>query len=322
MRFEELKQSLKEHVYPIYLLEGEDGFFRERGKNYILSCIEEPQLNYTRTDGLTVKGNIDSFVADLKVCPFMSEKRLVEVTDWTPTAAELKGKSIKEYFANPCPTTILLIVNSSSCDALKKQPNVTVVNCGKADDAVIARYIRSQASKSGVIVSTSVCNKISEYCQNDMTRIAKETEKLIDYSQDEKEITEDAVDMLVARDTDYKTYQIVEFIARRNYDSAYRVVSEINAPSEKQILFVSLYYHIRRMFYSTVDKGSAGSVAQLLSVQEFAVKKAREQAAMFTPKRLKKIMETLARYDSEFKSGRISADNAFYNGVFTVLCKE
>ncbi|HBK02373.1 MAG TPA: hypothetical protein DDY77_05025, partial [Clostridiales bacterium] len=246
MRFEQLKQSLKEEVFPVYLLEGEDGFFRMRGAELIKNkCLQEPSLNYTKVEGTTLKTGLDSVIADLKVCPFMSEKRIVEVSEWYPTAADLKQKSVKEYFESPSDTSVLIIVNSSSSDALKKQKNVTLVDCKKADEAIICRYIKGQATKAGVNVTQPVCMKIAEYCLNDMTRISKETEKLIDYAYESKEITDEAVELLVAKEVDYKTYEIVEFIARRDFKNAYKVLEDISTPSEKQILFVSLYYQLR-----------------------------------------------------------------------------
>ena len=321
MRFEELKQSLKEEVFPVYLLEGEDGFFRARGTELIKNrCLSEPSLNFTKVEGTTLKTGLDSIIADLKICPFMSEKRVVEVSEWYPTAADLKQKSVKQYFDEPSDTSVLIIVNSSTSDALKKLKNVTTVECKKADESVICRYIKAQTAKAGVSVTQSVCSKIAEYCLCDMTRVSKETEKLIDYAYESKEVTEEAVELLVAKDTDYKTYQIVEFIARRDFKNAYKVLDDISSPSEKQVLFVSLYYQIRRMFYASVTKESLAETASMLSCKEFAVKKAKEQAAKFSPKRLKNIVDKLARYDFKFKSGALSLDNAFYEGVLSVMC--
>ena len=56
------------------------------------------------------------------------------------------------------------------------------------------------------------------------------------------------------------------------------------------------------------------------STPAVAVKKAKEQAAKFSPKRLKNIVDKLARYDFKFKSGALSLDNAFYEGVLSVMC--
>ena len=105
-----------------------------------------------------------------------------------------------------------------------------------------------------------------------------------------------------------------------DFKNAYKVLDDISSPSEKQVLFVSLYYQIRRMFYASVTKESLAETASMLSCKEFAVKKAKEQAAKFSPKRLKNIVDKLARYDFKFKSGALSLDNAFYEGVLSVMC--
>lgn len=321
MRFEELKQSLEDKVFPIYMLEGDDAFFRTRGVELIKKrCLQEPSLNYTKVEGANMKIEFESVITNLRVYPFMSEKRVVEISEWYPSATDLKQKNLKEYFDYPADSSVLIIVNSANSEVLKKLKNIIFIDCKRADIAFVCRYIKNRVEKSGINIEQSTCMKIAEYCLNDMTRVSQETQKLIDYSFFSKRITAESVELLINKDLDYKTYEIVEFIASHNFKNAYKIIDDISAPSEKQILFVSLYYHIRRMFYAAVTKKSVTEIASLLSCKEFAVKKAKEQAAKFTPKRLKKILDKISQCDFAFKCGALSLDNAFYAGVISVMC--
>ncbi len=323
MKFDQLKSSLSEQIFPIYLLEGEEIFFRERGEALIKKlALQEPSLNYARFEGSLLKQSTDPLVDALACCPFMSEKRVVTVLEWYPTAQELKNKALKSYLDAPFDTSVLIILNSKKCEALKKCPSVTLVDCSKGDDALIGKYVRAKASKAGLIVNQNVVKKIIEFCAYDMTRIDSETDKLISYALESVEITEQDVEKMVAKSTDYQIYQMVSFIADKNYGEAYKILNALTDSGDKQMLFVSLYYHFRRMFFAAVSTDSDAVLADKMGVKEYAIKMARRQAKSFSPKRLKKIMDRLSQNDADFKSGKITFDGAFLTGVFTVLTEE
>lgn len=322
MKFEELKTSLKEEILPIYLLEGEEVFFRERAEELIKSAaIEEPQLNYAAFDASYVKQGADNLVSLLSSCPFMSSRRAIVIREWYPAAQDLKDKALKNYFDNPYDTSVFIIDNSKKCDALRKIKTVTVVDCQKATLDLISKFIRSKCNKEKLIISTTTCKLIAEYCLYDMTRINGEIDKLIAYKSGSDEISQKDVDEMVTKSSDYKIYEMVNYIAGKNYDAAYKILEELNGSSDKQMLFVSLYYHFRRMFFVSMSNKNDADLANILGVKEFAVTMARRQARSFSTKRLKKIMDKLSECERSFKSGKITFDSAFIYGVFSVLCE-
>ncbi len=323
MKFEELKQNIKSKIEPIYLLEGEEAFFRSRAIDIIKNAgLEEPSLNFAKYQGTEIKTQPDILVSALLVYPFMGQKRVIEVDEWYPTGQDLKNKSLKSYFDDPCETSVLVIVNEKKCEALKKLSCVTVVDCGKASIELAVKFIRQKALNSNLIVSTSVCKLICEYCLLDLVKINSEVDKLIDYSLGESEITEEAVNLMVVKDTSYKTFEIVNFISQKNYTNAYKILSEMKTVNEKTLLLASLYSHFRLMFYTKTSKLITAEIANNLSISEFIVKKAGEQARSFSAKMIRTVMDKLAENDSGFKSGRLTLDNAFTDSVMTILTSE
>ncbi len=321
MKFDQLKNSLKEEISSVYLLEGEEAFFRERGEDLIKNAVmQEPELNYARFEGSTFKQTgFEALVSSLACCPFMSEKRVITVTEWYPTQQDLKDASLKAYFEAPFDTAVLIIINSKKCEALKKLSSVNLVDCARATGELVSKYIRSKTNKAQLIISTKVCQLLQEYCQNDMTRIDLEIDKLIAFKQGEDEITEKDVELMVAKTIDYQVYQMVAFIAEKKYTQAYKVIQDLTTISEKQLLFVSIYYHFRRMFFVSISTESDKELAQMLGVKEYAIVKARQQASSFSAKRLRKILNKLSQLDGDYKSGKLLFDNAFLSAMFTVL---
>ena len=319
MKFKELKRSLAERVEPIYLVTGEDAFFLSHSVKLIIGDrVANPALNLSNFDGSEIKGNTDKLLAALVSYPFMSEKRAVVVKEYYPSAQDLKA--LAGYFENPNDTTMLIFCNSAPSDNIAKQKNVTTVDCSKGDLLLLSGWISNKAKSAGLTVSNLAVNKIIDYCCYDMTRINGETEKLISYALGKSQITEADVDALCVKETDYKLYEVVDFIASRRYDRAYESFTEmLDSAGDGQKLFVSLYYHFRKLFYVSVSNESDKALSEYLGIKEFAVKKAREQARRFSPKRLKAVTDKLEKEDADFKQGKLEAQSAIWNGILNIL---
>ena len=89
------------------------------------------------------------------------------------------------------PASILLIINSgkgkTGTQALAKLPNVTFVDCGKADEETIKKWIYLTTKKAGVYTDGVTCGLLAAYCNYDMSRVSMETEKLLTYLDIEAE---------------------------------------------------------------------------------------------------------------------------------------
>ena len=318
MKFKELKRSLIDGVERIYLVTGDDAFFVAHSVKLICDkCLSQPELNLTNFDGQDVKGNPDKLISALVSYPFMSEKRVVIVKEYYPLAADVKVLS--DYFANPCETTVLIVCDSAPADNLAKQKNVTTVDCSKGDKLLLTAWINNRVKTDNCKITSLATEKLIEYCDGDLTRINGETEKLVSYCAG-GEITDTDVDALCVKETDYKLYEVVDFIASKRYDKAYETFTEMaESAGDGQKLFVSLYYHFRKLLFVSLSAESDGALASYLGIKEYAVKKAREQARRFSAKRLKSVMDKLSEEDSLFKQGRIEANSAVWNGILNVL---
>lgn len=319
MKFVELKKSFASGIKPIYLVCGDDAFLVARATRLIVdACNIDEGLNLSNFEGADVKGNTENLIAALTSYPFLGDKRVVLLKEFYPLVADVK--SLKSYFENPCETTVFIIANLSKSDNILKLPNVTEVDCFKGDESVATMWIKSQAMKGGVRISQGAIDKIIDYCYGDMTKINGEIEKLVAYALTSGEITEKDVETLCVKELDYQTYEVVEFIASKKYEKAYTCLTEIlSSSSDGQKLFVSLYYHYRRMLFSALSPLSDGEVAKHLKIKEFAVKMARRQAKSYPVKRLKQIVDSLSLYDEKFKQGLVEQSSAVWNAIFNVL---
>lgn len=323
MEFQELKKSLTT-AKKIYLLEGEETFFRMQSESMIKKAfLQESDFNLTNISGATLaKGNVTPLVDAIEICPFMGDYRLVVVDEWYPTDKDFKNAQLANFFNSDIDFCIVIINNKSKSDVLKKQKSVETVNCSKATETLCTRYIAGETARAGVKISEKACGLIIEYTLCDMLKVSMEIKKLITFAQDKGEITAVDVENMVTKDIDYKIYEVVNFIAEKKKDKAYEILTDIIRQGNQQLLITSLYYYYRRLLYVSACADSDLTIANALSVKEYAIKMARKQAKMFNSKRLLFITNKLFEYDYGFKSGKILIDSAVLNAVFMIMTEE
>ncbi|MBQ3597290.1 MAG: DNA polymerase III subunit delta [Clostridia bacterium] len=316
MTYSEFKNKVENGEFScIYLLEGEDAYFRERGlallKNH---AIEQPELNYNVLFGEKVTDQ--EIISSLTAYPFMSPRRLTVVREYYPK----KEGWMKEYFSNPVKESLLVIVNEKPCDLIKKMPNVQVVECGRADNSIIARWVKGTCAKANVDIDLQTARTVAEYCLSDMVRVDNETQKLISYALFKGQITQEDVDLLVNRDSEYKIYEMTDYIGQKKFDKAFTVVKELlNKGEPLQKLFVSVYNYFRTLLHVSLSELSDDKLAAMLSVPSFVIKKAKTQAKAFKKKSLKRVVDLMVETDYLVKSGVYDAEDRIWYDLFAVI---
>lgn len=324
MKYTELKKRLDEHgVEPVYLFEGEEGYFRFGGVNAVCARLHlDKTLDYASFDGATLKGDkINALVAALSAFPFVSEKRVVKVTEFYPTEKEYESYLAK-LFAAPPTTSTLIIVNATKgkkeCAKLAEKPNVTYVDCARADEESVKKWIYVTAKRAGVYVDGVTCGKLASYCTTDMSRISKETEKLLTYCTCNglNRITDELVDEIVYPDAEYKIYELSGALSRKNYTSFVKIANDLQAKGFDELaLLSSLCYHFRDLYDCATTKGTNAEAAAALSMREFAVKKNREQTAKLGTSEALKCYRLLYEKISAVKSGACTPPSAWKTTV-------
>ncbi len=221
--------------------------------------------------------------------PFISEKRFIKVTEFYPTEKEFT-QALKGIFENPSATSILFISNASKEKAggisLSKQPNVTYVDCGKADEETIKKWIYLTMKKAGVVADGMTCDLIAAYCNYDMSRISMETEKLLFCAQSMglTRMTDELVQENVHPETEYKVFELTNAIARGNYAEYIRILQDLTMKTTDVIPVLSMIASYFRTLYEVrLMSGSSASIAAELGMKEFVVRKNKDQAMKFSP---------------------------------------
>lgn len=319
MKYVDFKKFTDENgAQPIYLFEGEEVYFREKGEEMLKKrYLQEPTLDYVAFEGETLKGEKIKALTEAVCCfPFVSEKRVVRVTEFYPTEKEYEGY-LKDLFENPPSDGLLLIVNSAKSKTggavLSKKPNVTHVDCARSDEETIKKWISITCKRAGVYADGITCGKLAAYCVYDMSRIANETEKLLGYcaARGESRLTDEIVDSLVFPDSEYKIYELANALSRKNYSEYMKIIRDLSTRGFNEIaLLSSLASYFKGLYETSQCKGSDREVAAALGIKEYAARKNREQASKFTKEGLLSVYETVYNAVCGIKGGMIAPDSA------------
>ena len=322
MEYTELKQSIAEGAKSIYLLEGDDAYFRMKGEEQIKSAfLQMPELNFSSFDGEALKGSaISALVSAVKNYPFMAEKRVVKISEFYPSESEYENY-LKDLFENFPSSSILIIVNSGAKKGvdLKRKHAVTFVNCGKADVETVSKWVYITLRRAGVNTSTACCESVAEYCLCNMARVSVEVQKLIDYKK-EGTLTREEVDALVFKDADYRIYELTNAAATRNFTKFCEIADELQKKAGDEVFLLNGLFNYFKNLLTIISSGESNAeLSKILKMKEFAVKKSREQAERIGQKRLEEWVGYIYSAISDMKCGRLTPQSALQmvqNAIF------
>lgn len=322
MKYTELKNSIAGGASSVYLLEGDDAYFRMKGEEQIKAAfLEMPELNYTSFDGDTLKGGgITALTSAVRNYPFMAERRIVRVSEFYPTDGEYE-QYLKPLFENFPSTSILIIVNSGAKKGydIKRKRAVTYVDCNRAELDTVTKWAYLTLKRAGITAATATCEAIASYCLCDMARVSVEVEKLIVY-KGSGELTREEVDALVYKDADFRMYELNNAAAAGNYTKFCVIADELVQKSgDEAYLLSGLFNYFKNLLTISETGGTNAELALLLKMKEYGVKKGREYADIMGAERLKNLVAYIYGAISDMKSGRITPQSAFQsveNAIF------
>lgn len=322
MKYTQLKEDIAQTARSIYLLEGDDAYFRTKAEEQIKNAfLEMPELNFTAYDGQSMKGQaLSELVSALSAVPFMSPKRIVKINDFYPTEGDYK-RYLQLFFDNFPEESILIIVNSQSGKGvdLKRKKCVTYIDCNRADEETVAKWAYVTMKRANVASTAEACEAIARYCLRDMARVSMEVEKLIEWGKDGR-ITKEDVDALVYKDAEYRVYEMSKAIAARDYSSFIAICSDLMSKGyDGNAVITSLLNYFKNLLTVLTQSGDDQSLAAELKMNEWAVRKNREDARRFGEQRLCSLVNSLYGLISSFRGGLITKDGALDSAVCAIL---
>lgn len=322
MKFIELKKHLEKEIKPAYLISGNDRFLCYSALDSIKKAVNITikDMNEQILSGEAVSR--DDILRAVSMFPFIDKYRLVQVNDYNgKVKSKTKEDELVNYLKNPIKESVLVFFNLEASDAVKPYLSyLTHIDCDKLEPDIIKPILLTKLKKQNKEITASALDKLVLYCNNDMSRISSELEKLISYVGN-NHISEKDVDALVYQDKEYQVFELAEFIANGNKEKALDLVYTLSSGGKSGFsLLAPLYSNYRRALFVAVNKDKTDEEnATLLGVKPYAIKMVKNQINKFTPKKLKAIVDMLYETDRNIKMGKMKEEVAIKTTILNIL---
>lgn len=326
MKFVQLAKTIQaEGLAPVYLIEGEEAYFRDHAVESIRAAcrLTNPALNDARYEGESLKGEgLADLRRALETLPFFDEKRLVRAYEFYPTEREWES-FFKTYAADPSPSTVFLIVNAgrkANAADLRRKAGVTYVDCSRENEETLSRWLFGVARRQGLQMDADAAALMVRYCAQDAARMKLETEKLAAILGESGRVTRAAVEEYVAKDTEYKIYELTQAASRKNYALFSEILSDmLEKGSDEHAVLAALVAHYRTLTEVTGMSGPDAEVAKALGVKPYAVQKNREAARRLGKERVESLYLALYALSSGARSGSCTKTGALFGAIAKIF---
>ena len=323
MKFQDLKNSLKDRVYTNYLLYGVDEFLLSSAYNLIhkYSDIEFEDLNLIKfTEGII---DCDTVVRACDTMPVFSNRKLVYLDLRMSKKTELKNvDTLATYLSQPNTQTVLVINIGDNDEVFTLDKKLFVeVDCNRLDYKIVALKIKATISAKGKTIDEEATKLLFDYSLGDMAKALLECDKLCGYVGERKDINKADIMEVVSPSLEYQIFELTEALSKKNSSRVYQILDDMRSKKDEyRTLPAIIYSHFRRLFMVALNKNMSNfDLAKLLNVKEYAIKMTQAQVKLFTVSKLKKINELCIKMDGDLKQSNIGIDNAINLLVLQIL---
>ncbi len=320
MKFTELKKSLKQNILPAYLVKGEDSFLRVSAVNMINKIVvtanEELNIQEFSTESLDVKKVLEA----CNTLPFFSDKKIVLIKEYTKNANAELTKALNEYLKDPNETTCLILVSATGGKAFANLKNIETVDCSFLSMDLLKKWVAGKLKSKNKTIDVKAAEMLIDYCNFNLTVIDSQLNKIVAYCGNSDVITIKDVDDNTTKTLEFQVFELTAALSQKNSTKSIIILNTLlDSKTEPTALINLIYNHFRRLFHISVTNESDASLASKLKVKEYAIKKSRTQAKMFSQLSLKNICELCLEVESDIKTGKMNANKAINYLVFKIL---
>lgn len=266
-------------LLPGYLIVGSDELKSSRAVERMRARLEKSgmvEFNLDERD-MTKDPQVDDIVASLNTFPMGAEFRLVILTncDKLPKAM---SEPLVEYFANPSPTTVCLVVATSLAKstrlykAIKKLGDKAIIDCAPKKTWEMPPQVVKMAAAHGKAMGLPAAEALVARSGENTRMLDNELKKLASMVTG-SEITLADIERHVMRTAEVKPWEFLNAVAARDLARSLELLKLQPAKSEVR-LWSLLVTRLRELIIakSLDSRGQGSQLAATLGVQGWQVK--------------------------------------------------
>ncbi|MBI4945651.1 MAG: DNA polymerase III subunit delta [Bacteroidetes bacterium] len=341
MEFEKIISDLKNKVYhPVYFLMGEEPFFIDAVSDFIdKNVLDESEKEFNQTVVYGGETNIGAVIGSAKRYPMMSNYQVVIVKEAqnmkglipkspspnlspsgigakikvSPEGGDLEGAThpFSLYLENPQKSTILVFchkyktIDMRTAFAKNLSKRAVVLKSDKMYDNKVPAWVESYIKEKNYTIEPRASQLLTEFLGNDLSKIAKEVEKLMINLPTQTQITTDHIQQYIGISKEYNNFELQAAIGKRDALKANRIINYFasNPKDNPFVVTIALLagYFSKVLVYHYLPDKSQNNVASALKVNPFFVKDYTLAAGNYPPGKTMDIISLLRQYDLRSK---------------------
>ena len=323
-------QTLKQQEFkPIYLVLGTEDYLQRQIREEFLKKFkvdEEDDLNFMSFDMETTA--LEDVVAEAETLPFFGDYRLIFVETPYFLTGEKKSSSIEqntdllvEYLKNPVESTVLVFfANYEKLDERKKvtkqlKKAAEIIDVKPLSEQEVRRYIQKQIEQAGVRMDKDAFDLFLRLTDMELSKMMRELDKLLLFSNEEKSITTETVSSLVPKSLEHNIFDMTNYVLKGNADQALRLYDDLHLQGEETIKINAILLSQLRLLLQTKILMRIGyqqaNIADTLKIHPYRVKLAMQQVRAFDEKTVVNLVDELVEMDYQIKSGQMDKEFLF-----------
>ena len=311
-----------------YFIENEDNFLIEEK---IKEIIKKEKFNdVTPTNYDLELTSLENALEDLDTYSFLTNKKVIIIRGLDKIVKKNLDYDIDssldhlyKYLKNPVDDNLLIIrVNKSDSkqNMYKKLKSLCTVEEIKTD---IKKLVQDKLKDYKL--EKRFIDYLIEYCNNDITKISNEVEKLKNYRLEEKELTIKDIDDLVIKeygDSKNLFFSFLENVGKKDIENSLKSYRELKNYDMNDLgLLTSISNQVRLMYTVKVyeeKKYSNDEIAKRINAKPYRIMKIRELTRLYTLEEIRGLMIKLEEIDLKTKSTDESTNSLIENFIINL----
>lgn len=255
---------------------------------------------------------LDNALNDLDTYSFITDKKIVIIKNINKLEQDKFTEHLIKYLDNPNNDNLLILTTNKL--NMTKKINKEIKN--KTKYLKLEANLESEIKNllKGYKIDSKTINLLIEYSNNNIDIIKSECDKLIQYKEDDKNITTADIETLVVKhlgDSNNLVFDLVKYIASKDKRRAiekYEKLQEYNIDDMALTGLLESQLRLMKQIDILMDRRIGKTeIAKNLSQHPYRVEKTIELLRTVSKKELTKLIQNLSEMDYKIKSGKINS---------------
>jgi len=313
-----------------YVFDGDDTFSIREELAALTSRMGDPavtELNTAYLDGRTV--TLAEVYHHCSTIPFLADRRLVIITGLLERLGQKNRSSadsqflagLIEYLPTLPPTTRLILIESTSLP--QRHPILALANKSESGHTKsfraptgsgLTRWVRDRVKQADGTIEPRAVDALCAFVGNDLYQLHNEILKLVAYTDGQRPITTDDIQLLTPHARQANIFDMVDALGQRDGRAASHLYHQLLGAGDHPLALLAMITRQFRLMIQVQELaprlGSPQAIARELKQNPYPIQKILAQSENYTPEQLRTVYHKLLDTDVDIKTGQMEPELA------------